>query len=157
MTTGTVTWKRKSRITPTRVLLYGFLIVTSLLWLVPIAGAIFASLRPFSDTVRDGFFSWPRSLTLDTHANGPGVTSSVSPRAPCPGSADVDLATGDSSPPANRFPPPSGVTPSIRGWPISSRHPRRTSSEMPRWVAKPWLASLLDSSRRFWSAIMIHD
>jgi multiple sugar transport system permease protein len=67
MTTGTVTWKRKSRITPTRVLLYGFLIVTSLLWLVPIAGAIFASLRPFSDTVRDGFFSWPRSLTLENY------------------------------------------------------------------------------------------
>jgi multiple sugar transport system permease protein len=67
MSTATVAWKRKSRITPTRVLLYGFLIVTSLLWLVPIAGAIFASLRPFSDTVRDGFFSWPRSLTLDNY------------------------------------------------------------------------------------------
>jgi multiple sugar transport system permease protein len=67
MSTAAVAWKRKSRITPTRVLLYGFLIVTSILWLVPIAGAIFASLRPFSDTVRDGFFSWPRSLTLDNY------------------------------------------------------------------------------------------
>ena len=67
MSTAAVSWKRKSRITPTRVLLYGFLLVTSILWLVPIAGAIFASLRPFSDTVRDGFFSWPDSLTLENY------------------------------------------------------------------------------------------
>ena len=67
MSAVAVNWKRKSRITPTRVLLYGFLLVTSILWLVPIAGAIVASLRPFSDTVRDGFFSWPRSLTLDNY------------------------------------------------------------------------------------------
>ena len=40
-----------------------------MLWLVPIAGAIFASLRPFAETVRDGFFSWPQSLTLDNYRN----------------------------------------------------------------------------------------
>ena len=45
MSTAPVTWKRRSRITPTRVLLYGFLIVTAALWLVPIVGAVFASLR----------------------------------------------------------------------------------------------------------------
>ena len=39
------------------------------LWLVPIAGAIFGSFRPFSETVRDGFFSWPQSLTLDNYRN----------------------------------------------------------------------------------------
>ena len=50
-----------------RVLLYAFISVAALLWLVPIAGAIFASFRPYADTVRDGFFSWPGSLTLDNY------------------------------------------------------------------------------------------
>ena len=50
-----------------RVLLYAFISVTALIWIVPIAGAVFASLRPFADTVRDGFFSWPSSLTLDNY------------------------------------------------------------------------------------------
>ena len=40
-----------------------------MLWLVPIAGTIFASLRPFAETIRDGFFSWPHSLTLDNYRN----------------------------------------------------------------------------------------
>jgi multiple sugar transport system permease protein len=61
--------KRRSRVTPARVLLYTFLAATALVWLVPVAGAIFASFRPFADTVRDGFFSRPRSLTLDNYRN----------------------------------------------------------------------------------------
>jgi multiple sugar transport system permease protein len=61
--------KRRSRVTPARVLLYTFLAATAFVWLVPIAGAIFASFRPFADTVRDGFFSRPRSLTLDNYRN----------------------------------------------------------------------------------------
>jgi len=60
---------RRARITPGRVLLYAFITVNSLIWLVPIAGAIFASFRPFAETVRDGFFSWPHSLTLDNYRN----------------------------------------------------------------------------------------
>jgi multiple sugar transport system permease protein len=59
----------RARITPGRVLLYAFISLTALVWLVPIAGAIFASLRPFAETVRDGFFSWPHTLTLDNYAN----------------------------------------------------------------------------------------
>ena len=43
--------------------------LTAVLWLVPIAGAIFASFRPFAETVRDGFFSWPHTLTLDNYRN----------------------------------------------------------------------------------------
>ncbi len=35
-----------------RILLYAFIILTAVVWLVPIAGAIFASFRPFADTVR---------------------------------------------------------------------------------------------------------
>ena len=63
-----VTHKRKGR-SIARIALYGFLILTAVVWMVPIAGAIFASFRPFTDTIRDGFFSWPRSLTLDNYRN----------------------------------------------------------------------------------------
>jgi multiple sugar transport system permease protein len=64
-----VVYKRRHRVTPARILLYTFLVATAFLWLVPIAGAIFASFRPFTETVRDGFFSWPRSLTIDNYRN----------------------------------------------------------------------------------------
>jgi len=68
--TGTgVGARRRVRVKPARVALYAFIALTALLWLVPIAGAIFASFRPFADTVRDGFFSRPRSFTLDNYAN----------------------------------------------------------------------------------------
>ena len=66
--TGAVS-RHRPRITLGRILLYAFISVAALLWLVPIAGAIFASFRPYADTVSDGFFSWPRSLTLDNYRN----------------------------------------------------------------------------------------
>ena len=70
MTAGSISASRKrKRVNPFRVVLYLFIILTALVWLVPIAGAIFASFRPFADTVKDGFFSWPRSLTLDNYSN----------------------------------------------------------------------------------------
>ena len=68
-TVAAVAPRRRGRITPGRILLYAFVALTALVWLVPIAGAIFASFRPFADTVRDGFFSWPSSLTLDNYRN----------------------------------------------------------------------------------------
>jgi len=61
--------KRRKPLTLGRILLYIFVTVTAFVWIVPIAGAIFASVRPFTDTVRDGFFSWPQSLTLDNYHN----------------------------------------------------------------------------------------
>jgi multiple sugar transport system permease protein len=70
VTTGTAAVsQRRIRLRPTRILLYAFVALTALVWLVPIAGAIFASFRPFAETVRDGFFSWPNSLTLDNYRN----------------------------------------------------------------------------------------
>jgi multiple sugar transport system permease protein len=66
-TTAAAGSSRRVRIRPWRVVLYAFITLTALLWLVPIAGAIFASFRPFAETVRDGFFSWPHSLTLDNY------------------------------------------------------------------------------------------
>lgn len=61
--------RRRVRLRPARILLYAFISLTALVWLVPIVGAVFASFRPFTETVQDGFFSWPRSLTLDNYKN----------------------------------------------------------------------------------------
>jgi len=50
---------RKARRTrsPQRILLHAFLIVTSLVWLFPIAWAIYTALRPYADTARYGYVS----------------------------------------------------------------------------------------------------
>src|SRR5688500_19456803 len=69
MTEAEWTHQRRPRVSVARVLLYTFITLTALIWLVPIAGAIFASFRPFQDTIQDGFFSWPESLTLDNYRN----------------------------------------------------------------------------------------
>jgi multiple sugar transport system permease protein len=61
--------QRRTRVQPARILLYAFISVTAVVWLVPILGAIFASFRPFTETIRDGFFSWPHTLTLDNYRN----------------------------------------------------------------------------------------
>lgn len=61
--------QRRKPITLGRILLYAFVTLTALVWIVPIAGAVFASVRPYTETVRDGFFSWPQSLTLDNYRN----------------------------------------------------------------------------------------
>jgi multiple sugar transport system permease protein len=42
---------------PARMLLHGFLIVTSLVWLSPILWALYTSLRPYADTARLGYVS----------------------------------------------------------------------------------------------------
>ncbi len=69
MATTTTFTEHKSPVRPARVLLYIFLSVTALIWLVPILGAIYASFRPFSETVQDGYFGMPKSLTLDNYRN----------------------------------------------------------------------------------------
>ncbi len=61
--------KRKKPVKPQRIVLHAFLIVTSLVWLVPIAGAMYSSFRPFNETVRDGYLSLPNTLTLDNYRN----------------------------------------------------------------------------------------
>ncbi|MEA2585787.1 MAG: multiple sugar transport system permease protein [Thermomicrobiales bacterium] len=61
--------RRRVRVRPARILLYAFISLTALVWLVPIAGAVFASLRPFAETVHEGIFSWPHSVTLDNYRN----------------------------------------------------------------------------------------
>ena len=52
-----------------RAVMYGFLTVVALLWLVPIAGAVYSSFRPYADTQRDGIFSWPKHLGFSNYSN----------------------------------------------------------------------------------------
>ena len=59
--------RNKEPLRPARVLLYIFLTVTAVVWLIPIVGAVFSSFRPFSETVREGAFSWPNAFTLDNY------------------------------------------------------------------------------------------
>ena len=54
-------------IRPQRVGLHVFLIAISLLWLFPLAWAIYTSLRPFSDTSTHGYFSLPGEMNLDNY------------------------------------------------------------------------------------------
>lgn len=59
----------KHRVRPARIALHAFLIVTALIWLVPIAGAIYTSFRPYGETSQKGFLSWPDALTLENYRN----------------------------------------------------------------------------------------
>jgi multiple sugar transport system permease protein len=61
--------RRRYRIRPGRVLLYAFLTIMAALWLIPIVGVAYASLRPFAETLRDGFIAWPDTLTWDNYRN----------------------------------------------------------------------------------------
>ena len=69
MTAANVVGAKGKKLTPQRVLLHGFLIGLAVLWLVPLIGAVFSSFRPFSETIRDGYVSWPDSFTLDNYRN----------------------------------------------------------------------------------------
>jgi multiple sugar transport system permease protein len=48
-----------------RTALYAFLTLMALVWLVPLAWAVYTALRPFSDTQAKGYISLPSTLTLD--------------------------------------------------------------------------------------------
>ena len=52
-----------------RIGLYVFLTAMALLWLVPVGGAIYASLRPYGETQKFGIFSLPKTLTLQNYRN----------------------------------------------------------------------------------------
>ena len=63
---------RKRPLTLSRVILHAFLIVTALVWLAPVAWAVFTSFRPYSDTAAHGYVSWPTTLSLTNYRNAPG-------------------------------------------------------------------------------------
>jgi multiple sugar transport system permease protein len=60
---------RKRPLTVSRAVLHAFLIVTALVWLAPVAWAVFTSLRPYADTATNGYVSWPSTLSLDNYRN----------------------------------------------------------------------------------------
>jgi multiple sugar transport system permease protein len=67
---GTATYThRRIRLRPARIVLYLFVTATALVWLIPIVGAVFASFRPFAETLHEGVFSWPNAFTLDNYRN----------------------------------------------------------------------------------------
>ncbi|WP_377274401.1 carbohydrate ABC transporter permease [Peterkaempfera sp. SMS 1(5)a] len=53
------------RTRPARLVLHAFLCVVALGWLAPVLLAVYASLRPYQETAKDGYFSLPRHLSLD--------------------------------------------------------------------------------------------
>lgn len=66
MSTARVPVRRPIR--PARVLLHAFLIAMALLWLLPLATAIYNSFRYFeADTQPNGLFALPETLTLDNY------------------------------------------------------------------------------------------
>lgn len=66
---GARTRVRARRVAPSRLALHGFLIVCALLWLAPIAWALFTSFRPYSDTQQHGYVSLPHTLSLSNYRN----------------------------------------------------------------------------------------
>ena len=59
----------RRRLRPQRVALHAFLIVSSLVWLFPLAWAVYTSFRSYTDTARNGYVSIASSLTLENYAN----------------------------------------------------------------------------------------
>jgi multiple sugar transport system permease protein len=55
---------RKRPLSISRIVLHAFLIITALLWIAPVAWAVFTSLRPYADTASHGYVSFPHSLSL---------------------------------------------------------------------------------------------
>ena len=51
------TWRRAA--------LHGFLIVITLVWLIPLAWAVYTALRPFEETAVNGYVSLPQTLNFD--------------------------------------------------------------------------------------------
>lgn len=60
---------RRRRTPPARMLLQGFLIVTSLVWLSPILWALYTSLRPYADTARLGYVSIGGEYNLQNYVD----------------------------------------------------------------------------------------
>lgn len=61
--------RNKAKIKPARIALHAFLIVTALIWLVPLVSAIYVSFRPYGETSLKGIFTAPDTLTLENYRN----------------------------------------------------------------------------------------
>jgi multiple sugar transport system permease protein len=58
---------RRKALHPRRVTLHVFLAVTALVWIAPVAWAVFTAFRPYTDTFTNGYVSWPESLSLTNY------------------------------------------------------------------------------------------
>jgi multiple sugar transport system permease protein len=66
--------KRNRRpIRPARIVLYVFLTVVALGWLAPLLLAVYASVRPYQETAKYGYFSWPHKLSLHYYSEAWGA------------------------------------------------------------------------------------
>lgn len=54
---------------PQRIALYAFLSFMAVTWLFPLLWAAFTSLRPYAETLKEGFISFPRTLSFDNFAS----------------------------------------------------------------------------------------
>ena len=61
---------RRKGLNRRRVLLHAFLITMSLIWIFPLAWCFYIALRPFGDTIVNGYFSWPSSLSFQNFIDG---------------------------------------------------------------------------------------
>jgi multiple sugar transport system permease protein len=60
---------RKRPLSVSRIILHAFLVITALFWLAPVAWAVFTSFRPYADTAKNGYVSFPQTLSLDNYRN----------------------------------------------------------------------------------------
>jgi multiple sugar transport system permease protein len=61
---------RKRRIKRRRVVLHLFLITMALFWIFPLLWAFYTSLRPLADTIKNGYLSWPTTLSFQNYIDG---------------------------------------------------------------------------------------
>ncbi len=59
--------KNKAPLRPGRVILHTSLIIWAVLWLAPLAWAVYTSLRPYSETAEKGYVSLPDTLNFDNY------------------------------------------------------------------------------------------
>jgi multiple sugar transport system permease protein len=60
--------KQRKPIRPARIVLYVFLTIVAFGWLAPLLLAVYASLRPYQETAKYGYFSLPHHLSLHYYA-----------------------------------------------------------------------------------------
>ena len=62
--TASRTWRQ--RVAPRRrLVLHLFLVVMAVTWLFPLLWAVYTALRPYADTLKNGYISFPTTLNLD--------------------------------------------------------------------------------------------
>jgi multiple sugar transport system permease protein len=61
--------RRKRRVRPARLVLHAFLMISAIIWLVPLLWAVYTSLRSYADTSAHGYLSIAHGLTFANYAN----------------------------------------------------------------------------------------